>query len=715
MLWNNILSAAPLWLLWLGSGNASPVSPSDVQGTIARRAPHRPAKFVYRGDKRSPRDLREAGGFRPRGEYEDNDRTFTIYRHMLGEWGRGEDSEDSDTDLDEPWSSAFVSVTTELETGASYGHWLYRIHATPNMIDPTVENEGEPEIFALGGVRWSQVVGYRHANIDQQETITDASFTPNPDYLGERYDRSTLTLVGPRSGWRRHGRRHWTQFMNRAAVGSDVGFTGQFPLQFETYTTNDNIPGPSPETQQERPPSSPPAGAQVPELNWEDIVVVAEYLQEHNAPCDLGALDPSTRYLTLGADATFARALARPDQERPNHTGTIDEADPGIRAGIDRLREGEERSTCHLVTTCGSMYQLPQRKRAAGKVPEQAPNRTHMPLRVLNLAPSGRAALEDICRKIYSPKKTKTDACDSVRDLEFGFELTEEFGAGTYDRLAAILKGPSGKTEFEIADAPKAGFHPEWFPVDANAFGSKTLDLKKGITKVELTAAGHYSGPKNDQWMLQGFKLRGWCVESGYRVVVDKFASLNTWYQHKPTGIISDQLKPQTVATFEIARADWHMRPPCSYIEELKFDFNLANDFGAGTYDTLRLSLGTEKTILLRDEPSAGLHVSNTVSLKEIFRTDEVAVRDVKRMAIIDLPSESFFGKDKWEFQGMLFLANLPPRSRNPNPKPRCAASTKWMEMKKFSAVNRWLQHGGGNGREEIWSGDILPEDWREV
>lgn len=288
---------------------------------------------------------------------------------MVGEWGR-EDESDSDSDSEEPWASAFVSVSTSLETGGSYGNWVYWIHATPNMIDPTVANEGEPEIFALGGVHWSQVVGWQRTNIEGQEQLTDAGFTPNPDYRGDRYDRLALTNVDPRSGWRYHDRRYWTQLMNRQDVGSAVGFTGQFPLQFETYQPNDNIPGPAPDTQGDRPPTSPPAGAQGPALNVEDIMMAAEYVQEHNAPCDLSGLNPRTQVLTLETDANIARSLARLHQDRPNQTqGTIEEADQAIQAIIARLREADERATCNLAAACSSSYQFSQRKRATGKAP----------------------------------------------------------------------------------------------------------------------------------------------------------------------------------------------------------------------------------------------------------------------------------------------------------------------------------------------------------
>lgn len=164
---------------------------------------------------------------------------------------------------------------------------------------------------------------------------------------------------------------------------------------------------------------------------------------------------------------------------------------------------------------------------------------------------------------------------------------------------------------------------------------------------------------KTPNHAVAGIKLRGQCVESGYQVVVDKYASVNTWYQHKSTGVISDQLKAQTVATFDVSRKDWHMRPPCSYIEELKFDFELTDNLNAGTYDALLLSLGTDKMFPLGNEPALGLHVSKTVDLKETFRTDELAVSDLKRISILDLPSPAYFGKDQWEFKGMLSLADL--------------------------------------------------------
>lgn len=67
------------------------------------------------------------------------------------------------------------------------------------MIDPIEEEESQPEIFALGGVPWSQVIGWYELRFENNESvnaegITANDFTPNPAYQ-PRYDRYTLTIV----------------------------------------------------------------------------------------------------------------------------------------------------------------------------------------------------------------------------------------------------------------------------------------------------------------------------------------------------------------------------------------------------------------------------------------------------------------------------------------------------------------------------------------
>lgn len=113
------------------------------------------------------------------------------------------------------------------------------------MIDPTEGEENQPEIFALGGVLWSQVIGWFKLRFKNNECvnakgITRNNVTPNLTYQ-LRYDGYTLMTVKPRGLWRSHDKNHWTQFMNGLNVAPAVAFTGQFPLDFGTYSL-DGLP-----------------------------------------------------------------------------------------------------------------------------------------------------------------------------------------------------------------------------------------------------------------------------------------------------------------------------------------------------------------------------------------------------------------------------------------------------------------------------------------
>lgn len=218
--------------------------------------------------------------------------------------------------------------------------------------------------------------------------------------------------------------------------------------------------------------------------------------------------------------------------------------------------------------------------------------------------------------------------------------------------------------------------------------------------------------------------LRARCVESGYRVEVDKFRALNTVYKHQSTGLLSDQLVAQTVATFDIAPTDWHMRPACSYVTELKYHFRLSADFHSGTYDAIVLNIGTRDSFSVANEPSPGFSVSKDIDLKKAFGTDEVAVRHLKWVSLIDLPSKGYFTRDAWKLRGISPVRLLLVTRLDHDAKltlsdlvftAKCAASPKMMVMNKFQSINKWLRHGPGFQPENVWSAEISPQDWREV
>ncbi|KAK2590498.1 hypothetical protein QQS21_011814 [Conoideocrella luteorostrata] len=173
------VSAAPLWLSWLESVNAS-VLPNT---TLARRQPNQTkGQYVYRGDNRSPREIREAGGFQPQGDHwEEDDQAFIIERHYHA--GPRECHEQG-------FRTAYVSMAQQRETSENYGMWLYEIRATPNII-----NDGWPEseVMALGGAHWTQIRRYTHMRDTDDNRVDEAAWLDNPEYDRERFENPEYT------------------------------------------------------------------------------------------------------------------------------------------------------------------------------------------------------------------------------------------------------------------------------------------------------------------------------------------------------------------------------------------------------------------------------------------------------------------------------------------------------------------------------------------
>ncbi|KAF2148636.1 ADP-ribosylation [Myriangium duriaei CBS 260.36] len=117
-------------------------------------------RFVFRNDKRSPKEIKEAGGFLPkhnrRGTLSyDDDGSYSLVSHV---------------DFNRP--TAFVSTTASFGVAArfSWAHsYVYRIRRTPNLIDTNRALHGtleyqwhywQHEQTALGGIPWNQIEGW---------------------------------------------------------------------------------------------------------------------------------------------------------------------------------------------------------------------------------------------------------------------------------------------------------------------------------------------------------------------------------------------------------------------------------------------------------------------------------------------------------------------------------------------------------------------------
>ncbi|KAK2594905.1 hypothetical protein QQS21_007404 [Conoideocrella luteorostrata] len=131
--------------------------PSRQSRRQAEQAPTEPLQVVYRGDTRSPSELRALGGIPTEFGGPVKNESYGLYEHHTAACDNG------------ACLSAYTSTArafgSALMFGADFGKadgWVYKIHATPNMID--MDNSGfklkyfyETEFSALGGVRWDQI------------------------------------------------------------------------------------------------------------------------------------------------------------------------------------------------------------------------------------------------------------------------------------------------------------------------------------------------------------------------------------------------------------------------------------------------------------------------------------------------------------------------------------------------------------------------------
>lgn len=233
-----------------------------------------PPELVYRGDKRSPEQLRAAGGFLPSTEVPPSDENngFSLYVHHLGQ-----------PSVDGKRVTAYVSTTRLFGTGLGYanmangdvadGGYLYQIHNAPHMIDSDgtlLDNRrysNEYEFSALGGVRWDQVKAWVKTPgrlesrdfgdfsswglIDQdifEKKFPELKLIPNQDY-DTKYDQLNGTAGQPQlAGWDESTGTEafnkdapWDGFQDKTVReyalefmqehGGPVGFDGSLPLK----------------------------------------------------------------------------------------------------------------------------------------------------------------------------------------------------------------------------------------------------------------------------------------------------------------------------------------------------------------------------------------------------------------------------------------------------------------------------------------------------
>ncbi|OAA76559.1 protein-tyrosine phosphatase [Akanthomyces lecanii RCEF 1005] len=248
--------------------------------------------------------------------------------------------------------------------------------------------------------------------------------------------------------------------------------------------------------------------------------------------------------------------------------------------------------------------------------------------------------------------------CRKIKNIQLGVAFANHYYSGSYDDIGATLEGQAGKATLHVATQPYWGSH-HWAKVDMQAsFQKDEIDVT-GIDKITLNAAGIFNPPfyiggnvYNDKWQVQDIQIRADCADPDFEAKDDKLVGLNAWYGH-PGGWFTAKLETKTVATFPIVPGDWAFSPPCATIKELAYEFRVTNRYWGGTWDALAFTLGESKNIDLGENVDPGCITTGTINLKDAFGKDDVDIRDLKVLNMIDNYGSSGGNGDAWAFEGM--------------------------------------------------------------
>ncbi|KID81039.1 protein-tyrosine phosphatase [Metarhizium guizhouense ARSEF 977] len=622
-----------------------------MESNIRRQTSPPPGGFVYRGDSRSPQEIRGTGGFRPQGDgWENHDSSFDLTRHYTaGPNGCGLD------DSDEPgfvFRTAYVSTAQERGTAENYGQWLYEIRATPNILD---NDDAESEVMALGGLHWRQVRRYTRMRDTDNNRVDESRWIDNPEYDAQSYERGeharlcrvSTSFPGVLAGesdsdssGEADAQRHLFNSADRWMDQTDGIYElyGAFPPTWTEYAPREDIPGPD----HPAPPEAEDAQGKSPwKTLWASLRHVVFLLTTTN---EVGAL--LQHYIDMGA------------QE-------LDRLFPDGNQVLQELFRDIQPIGCPSLSGFGSHLGRPDR-RGSGV-------------------------------QILHP-------CKKIKNIEFGLNLANEYwglgGEGTWDDIGGILEGKAGKAEFKIAEQPALG-SSWWTPVK---FPSDTIDIT-GIDKLSLTAEPHlWRWAQRDWFKVKDIRIRAQCADPGFEAKNDKYVGISQWYRHNGGGAIwQEPFTKKAVATLPIHPGDWTFAPPCNIIKDLSYEFTLANGWGDGTGDKLTLILG-EGIIFLGNSFKAGSTIKDKIDIKKTFNKDTIDIRDLKTVAIGDDNSGAGLFDKSWTLQafpasGVTFSAT-------------CADVSKKMQMKKFASENKEVSHKD-NG--PAWTGNIDAADWVEV
>ncbi|KAK8146150.1 hypothetical protein G3M48_003530 [Beauveria asiatica] len=574
-----------------------------------------PEYYVFRGDSRSPEEIRDAGGFLPDPDAASYSQptTFSLDNHVNGRTG----------------STAYVSTSAEFGQAARNfagpGNFVYRIHVTPNMINV---NEAlarsnpyprQEEASALGGIPWTAVEGWLLLEEDPEfETSSDYLDDASADRFTARYAAEFADQFEPNRAYDDSGlggpARQTRADPQVALLAAQPPDEAQLITAATTFMNNHAVAVGWTENQAfPYAPPTPPASAEPVAMESFDVANISGAEMEDLTEGRFDNLDcPELR-----SSLTFFDYKMLPQRDMP-------------RAATISLNSRDDKKGIFLHSSIKTNA-LVFSRRAARVQGRGVWPRPKFNDKVASLVCDPAKPRAAPTRWEWTSQSQK-QLCSRLDKLSLEFKLANSHGSGTYDKIKLGFED-AGQKAHVITEGPSPGYETSQDINIQDVFGLDTVALAqiKRVRLLDELTDWTFGG---DAWDIIGFTLKGRCAGSGINIALDKFSSLNKELQAHPDvpgrfqynrdwEVWADNVKPH----------DWVAKPLCSHFQSMSVNLHIADANWAGTDNSLYAKVGKGRFLITR-HPSRREVFTTDISVNKAYETKHVPVTDVASVGI---------------------------------------------------------------------------------
>ncbi|KAM3438076.1 hypothetical protein NHJ13734_004349 [Beauveria thailandica] len=593
-----------------------------------------PEYYVFRGDSRSPEEIRDAGGFLPDPDAASYTQptTFSLDNHVNGRTG----------------STAYVSTSAEFGQAARNfagpGNFVYRIHVTPNMINV---NEAlarsnpyprQEEASALGGIPWTAVEGWLLLEEDPEfETSSDYLDDASADRFTARYAAEFADQFEPNRAYDDSGlggpARQTRADPQVALLAAQPPDEAQLITAATTFMNNHAVAVGWTENQAfPYTPPTPPASAEPVAMESFDVANISGAEMEDLTEGRFDNLDcPELR-----SSLTFFDYKMLPQRDMPRAArislNSRDDKKVAVpheyKDVVSGVRTHEAGSICrfYLEPNCKGEY-----FEASTKTVNIYTARPKFNDKVASLVCDPAKPRAAPTRWEWTSQSQK-QLCSRLDKLSLEFKLANNHGSGTYDKIKLGFED-AGQKAHVITEGPSPGYETSQDINIQDVFGLDTVALAqiKRVRLLDELTDWTFGG---DAWDIIGFTLKGRCAGSGINIALDKFSSLNKELQAHPDvpgrfqyyrdwEVWADNVKPH----------DWVAKPLCSHFQSMSVNLHIADANWAGTDNSLYAKVGKGRFLITR-HPSRREVFTTDISVNKAYETKHVPVTDVASVGI---------------------------------------------------------------------------------